>query len=134
MKMFHPMSPLPPTPPPGSGDHRARISEDGFVSDAVLDAWLRSGEAVRGGAVVTTRAGRRYLVQDALRILGRRDGGVDAYGLTGRVEVIRQLLRQGAIASADGIRIGSVVYDVEYGVLAFPFASPDESGANPKIG
>ena len=134
MKMFHPMSPLPPTPPPGSVDVRVRIGDDGFVSEAVLDTWVRAGEVVRAGAILSVRGGRRYLLQDALRVLGRRDGGVDPYGLTGRVESIRHLLRQGAIASADGIRIGSLVYDVEYGVLALPFASPDESGANPKIG
>jgi len=123
-----------PTPPPGSARTDARIGDDGFVSEAVLDSWVRSGAAARGGAMLTLRAGRRYVVQDALRVLGRRNGETDPYGLTGRVESIRQLVRQGALVSGDGIRLGPAIYDVEFGVIAFPFASADESGANPKVG
>jgi hypothetical protein len=135
MKMINPMSSRPPTPPPSGVDTRSRvrIGDDGFVSDAVLDAWMRAGEVVRAGAVLSVRDGRRFLLQDALRILGLRNGEVDLYGVTGRVDAIRNLLRQGALLSSDGVRIGSAIYDVEYGVLAFPFASPDESGANAKV-
>ena len=127
------MSSRPPTSPPGSSSS-VRIGDDGFVSDATLDGWLRAGHAVRAGAILSVRDGRRWLVQDALRVLGRRNGETDPYGLTGKVDSIRQLVRQGALVGGDGIRLGPAIYDVEYGVIAFPFGSPDESGANPKIG
>jgi hypothetical protein len=127
----HFMSSRPPNTT--SSTARLRISDDGFVADAVVDSWVRSGDAVRAGGLLSLRDGRRYLVRDAVRVLGRRNGETDPYGFTGRVESIRELLRQGAVAFADGIRLGPAVYDVEYGVVAIPFASPDESGANPAI-
>lgn len=121
-----------PTPTPGS-QVVVRLGDDGFASDAQLASWLRNGAAVRAGAVLTTREGRRFMLQDALRILGLQSGEMDPFGLTGRVDTIRQLLRQGALLSAERMRIGQHSYDVEYGVLALPFASADESGANPRV-
>jgi hypothetical protein len=120
------------TPPAGSAVV-VRVGDDGFASDSQLASWVRSGAAVRAGAVLTTREGRRFMLQDALRIIGLQSGDVDPYGLTGRVDTIRQLLRQGALLSADRVRLGQLTYDVEYGVLALPFASADESGANPRV-
>src|SRR5262249_7734528 len=99
-----------------------------------LEAWIRTGEATRAGSLLTARDGRRYILRDALRVLGRRNGDTDPYGFTGRVESVRDFIQRGAIAFADGIRLGSAVDDVEYGVLAMPLgASPDESGANPVV-
>jgi hypothetical protein len=65
-------------------------------------------------------------MRDAVRILGRRNGGVDPYGFTGRVASIRELLRMGAVAFADGIRLGAMVFDVEYGVAATPVGTSDD--------
>jgi hypothetical protein len=113
---------------------RVRIGEDGFVAETLLDLWVRTGDATRAGSLLTVRDGRRYVLTNALRVLGRRNGDTDPYGFTGRVEAIRDFIRQGALAFADGIRLGSAVYDVEYGVIAIPLvSSPDESGANPAI-
>jgi hypothetical protein len=112
-----------------------RIGEDAFVAEPTLDEWIRAGEAVRAGALLNVRDGRRFLLRDAVRVLGRRNGDTDPYGLTGRVESLRDFLRQGALLTNEGIRLGPAVYDIEYGVVAKPFvASPDESGALPKIG
>src|SRR5262245_26945449 len=127
---FNVMSSRPPNP---STTARLRVGEDGFIADALVDGWVRAGDAVRAAGLLSLRDGRRYLIRDAVRVLGRRNGETDPYGFTGRVEPIRELLRQGAVAFADGIRLGPAVYDVEYGVVATPFGAADESGANPAV-
>jgi hypothetical protein len=112
---------------------RARVGEDGFVSDAQLDAWTRVGEAVRSLASLALADGRRYVLTDALRVLGRRNGETDPYGLTGRVVALRDVLRQGGALFTDALRVGAAIYDVEYGVLATEVRSADESGVNPIV-
>lgn len=97
------------------------IGEDTFLSDAKVERWTRSGAASRAGALLTTRDGRRYLLLDAVRILGRRNGESDPYGLTGRVESLREFVRQGATVSAYALRLGQAVYDIEHGLLATPY-------------
>jgi hypothetical protein len=119
-----------PSSPPRAGAPSAppslRIGEDAFVSEAALDGFVRAGGAVRTGALLTAADGRRFLLRDALRVIGRRNGDIDPYGLTGRVEAIRDFIRRGASISADGLRLGLAVYDVEYGLLA---VAPDASEA-----
>jgi hypothetical protein len=90
---------------------------DGFVPDATLEEWLRTGAARREGAVLTMADGRRFALTDGLRILGRRNGDSDPYGFTGRVLALRSLLKRGALLSADGVRLGPVIYDVELGSI-----------------
>jgi hypothetical protein len=97
-----------------------RIGESGFVSDATLDAWTRAGAATRTGSLLTTADGRSFSLRDAVRVLGRRNGDTDPYGLTGRVEALRDFIRRGATLSSDALRLGPAVYDVEYGALALP--------------
>jgi hypothetical protein len=96
------------------------VGEDGFVSEATVDAWVRCGAAARTGSLLSTQDGRRYLLRDALRVLGRRNGDTDPYGFTGRVEAIRDFIRRGANVSADALRLGPAVYDIEYGYVAIP--------------
>jgi hypothetical protein len=110
-----------------------RVGDDHFVSDAVLDGWLRAGEVARAGGLLTARDGRRWSVRDGLRILGRRNGETDPYGLSGRVESLRDFLHKGGVLSPDAGRLGPAIYDLEYGVIAYPVTSPDESGALPKM-
>ncbi len=95
-----------------------RVGDNGFVSEATLDAWARTGAAVRAGSVLTTDDGRRFSLRDAVRVLGRRNGDTDPYGLTGSVEAIRDFIRRGASISADALRLGPAIYDIEYGVIA----------------
>jgi hypothetical protein len=114
-------------------DARAIIAENPFLSETVLDVWVRVGVVVRAGGSITTPDGGRYLLRDAIRILGRRDGDADPYGLTGRVECLRDLLRQGATISSDAVRFGPGVYDAELGFLAVLLPSPDQSGPNAAV-
>jgi hypothetical protein len=95
-----------------------RVGEDGFASEATVDAWVRSGVAVRSGSLLTIHDGRRFLLRDAVRVLGRRNGDTDPYGFTGRVDALRDFIRRGANISADALRLGPAVYDIEYGFIA----------------
>jgi hypothetical protein len=90
---------------------------DGFVPDALLEEWVRTGAARKEGAVLVLSDGRRFALTDGLRILGRRNGDSDPYGFTGRVLALRSLLKRGALISADGVRLGPVIYDVELGSI-----------------
>lgn len=99
---------------------------DGFVSDALLEEWQRSGVATRRGSLLRLADGRRYALTDGLRILGRRNGESDPYGLTGCLITLRSLLRRGGLLSQDGVRLGAAIYDVAFGVLAEPIAQDEE--------
>jgi hypothetical protein len=96
---------------------------DGFVPDSALEEWIRTGAAAREGARLTLSDGRKYVLTDGLRILGRRNGESDPYGLTGRILALRALLRRGALLSADGVRLGASIYDVEFGLIAEPLSA-----------
>ncbi len=93
---------------------------DGFLPDATLEEWVRVGTASREGAMLVTRDGRRFVLVDGLRILGRRNGDSDPYGFTGRILTLRALLKRGALLSPDGIRLGAAIYDVQFGSVAEP--------------
>jgi hypothetical protein len=93
------------------------VGEDAFASEAMVDGWVRGGAAVRTGNVLDVLDGRRLHLRDAVRVLGRRDSDTDPYGFTGRVDPIRELIRRGANISADALRLGPAVYDIEYGYL-----------------
>jgi hypothetical protein len=105
-------------PAPRSARPPIRVGEDGFLSEAQVDAWVRTGAATRTGCLLTAHDGGRFLLRDAVRVLGRRNGDTDPYGFTGRVEAIRDFIRRGANVSTDALRLGQAVYDIEYGFLA----------------
>lgn len=111
----------------------AALSAGSFVSEGTIEALVRANEVTRAGATLTTKSGKRFILQDAARILDRRDGMPDTFGLIGKVELLRTFLRNGAALSSDAIRFGNVIYDVEWGAIVFPVGSADESGANPKV-
>jgi hypothetical protein len=121
-------------PPPSSrtlserGPASVRFGAGGsFLADMVVESWVRSGEATRAGALLILRDGRCLALQDAMRVLGRRNGDTDPYGFTGRVEPIREFVRKGAVISGAAMRLGPAVYDIEFGVIAL-VVSASESG------
>lgn len=123
-RIAHRSSPPPAFAPPDSEvpqvSQVVRIAEDAFLAEAAVDAWTRNGAAKRVGPLLTLADGRRYGLRDAVRVLGRRNGDTDPYGFTGSVETLRELIRRGATISADALRLGPAVYDIEYGYLAAP--------------
>jgi hypothetical protein len=136
MLPYRRLSSDPPADPRGGAaptDVGARLRESPFVAEVVLDAWARAGLVVRAGATLATHDAQRFLLTDACRVLGPQNGDRDPYGLSGRVDALRELIRQGASVSRDRVRLGAVVYDVEFGFLAIPYASADESGCSPAV-
>ncbi len=106
---------LPPSFRAPSSPGISLLPQDGFISDAILGTWTRTGVASRDGSAVAMRSGVDLVLTDALRVLGRRDGDSDPYGLTGRVLSLRSLIDRGATLHTNGIRIGAIAYDVELG-------------------
>lgn len=111
-----------------------RLAMDGFVPDDQLTRLLASGRAERVGCVLRAGDGRRYLLEDALRVLGCTEERTDPYGMIGTVESIGSLVRRGFMVTSSRIALNRVVYDVELGVLAHPLGSADESGINAQVG
>ena len=100
---------------------RSRISDGAFVSESTLEAGVRAEELTRPSMSVCIVDGRLFVLTDAVRILGRRDSDTDPFGLLGRVETLRSLLRRGITLAPQGIRIGHATYDVEFGFLCSEF-------------
>jgi hypothetical protein len=96
-----------------------------------MESWCRAGLTTRVGGSLLLQQGSRYQLTEACRVLGRQDGQHDRFGLSGRVETLRDFIRQGAAVSRESIRLGLATYDVEFGYVALPFASADESGCSP---
>ena len=94
------------------------ITEDAFIAEPTVDGWVRAGIVTRDGALLVTEDGRRFLLRDAIRVLGRRNGDTDHYGFTGRVAPIRDFIKKGASITIDTLRLGLAVFDIEYGVVA----------------
>jgi hypothetical protein len=111
-------SPPPTMPSPVGTAASVRIADNAFVSESAVDAWIRGGLATRTGALLAVADGRRFLLRDAIRVLGRRNGDTDPYGFTGRAEAIRDFIRHGATVSGDSLRLGPALYDIEYGFQA----------------
>jgi len=96
----------------------AAVPADGFLPDATVNGWVRSGVAARNGSTLSMRAGAELVLVDALRVLGRSDGESDPYGFTGKVLSLRALLDRGAIIHSNGFKLGAATYDVELGFIA----------------
>jgi len=123
-------------PPPAGSAAPSRpppVSLDGFIASHDLSALLASGEATQAGCILTTADGQGYALQEAVRVLGNISQESDPYGFTGLVETVGTLLKRGFVMSAERIALGRSVYDVEYGWLAHPIASADESGVKPRV-
>jgi hypothetical protein len=109
------------------------IAGDGFVPELMLREWERSEGVVLSPGLMTCPDGKKYVLVEALRILGPQSAETDPYGLTGRVSTLRELLRQGGVLRDDAMRLGATVYDVEFGFVARRMGTADESGAYQKI-
>jgi hypothetical protein len=143
---------LPTVSPARTSDRPAALLDD-FLSHAELETMISSGAALRAGSLLMLRDGRRFVVQEALRVLGpssavphgppsslRAAGGFDSddasdpFGFTGMVETVGAMLQRGFVMSRERIALGRRLYDVEYGFVLEPLADPDSSGINPRIG
>jgi hypothetical protein len=120
------MSPLSSRPPfPSHVDESNQdVSETGirkrevvFQSVTEISRRVRERRAILDGSVLTSvDTGVRFVLQDAMRILGVSKGA-DVFGMTGRIVPLSELLSLGAFVSADTARFGSTEYEVQPGFL-----------------
>jgi hypothetical protein len=92
--------------------------ETGFVPEQRLADLLFRKRVRRVGPGLVLSGGRGYQLCEAIRVIGRADGGSDPYGLSGTVEAMAELVRAGASFAGATMRVGRTVYRVERGVLA----------------
>lgn len=117
-----------PSRPAGATPAGTAALATGFLGERELADMLFRREVRRVGRGVVESQGKGYLLYEAVRVLGRRDGGSDPYGLTGTVEAREELVRAGARFAADTMVLGSASYRVERGVIAVAreaFAQPE---------
>jgi hypothetical protein len=131
--MNDPLSNIPPPMGSRRPSQHPPVALDDFIPNHELDRLINDGGALRAGCILTTSSGPRYALQEAVRVLGNISHETDPYGFTGLVETVGSLLKRGFVMSAERIALGRSVYDVEYGWLAQPFHTADESGVNPKV-
>ncbi len=100
-------------------DTGVRAREVFFLDQAALDQRVRDRSVVLDGSILLVAgAAQRYVVRDAVRVLGPVGSGVDVFGLTGRIMPVSEVLVMGATLNAHTMRIGSVQYDAQLGYLA----------------
>ena len=104
---------------------RQHCRELPFMPGTQLRQLLHQSEAQLVGCVLSLPDGRRYALQDAVRILGTARLETDPYGLTGVVLTVRQLLQRGFSLNVHQVALGRTLYDVEQGFLTQPLGNAD---------
>lgn len=106
---------------PGTGVRRRDVS---FLPLDTLHVQVRDRLARVDGLVLTvTATGERFVMRDAVRVLGPAGQGTDMYGLTGRVLAVAEVIALGATLSMDALRLGGARYDIQPGYLVQPLAA-----------
>ena len=99
-------------------DTHVRKRDARFISQSELDAWVRERRVSVEDAVLTIGAsGNRYVMRDAVRILGPSGRSNDLFGMTGRVVAIGELIALGASVSSSTMRLGTAEYDLQLGFI-----------------
>jgi len=129
------MTPVPQSPTVSPRALAACLAADGFLPATRLARLIDDEHVAVVDRVLHCRGGGRYVLQDAVRILGRSDPpdpetSSDPFGFTGMVEPLATLVRRGFVISTQRVALGRRVYDVEHGVICHPMASADDSGVN----
>jgi hypothetical protein len=100
-----------------------------FLPQAVLDRWIVEGKAdVVDAILVLTGKGRRYRLEEAVRVLAEVPASADGKGLVGRVKPRAELERMGAEIIETSMLIGEEAYDVDPGWTAVPVRGADGMG------
>ena len=94
-----------------------------FFPQSVLDEWIVAGTVDLQKGELTLRgagAGRRYSLEEAVRVLREVSGAGDKAELIGRVKTRAQLEGQGAEIVEGSMLFGEAAYDVEPGWVGVP--------------
>ena len=111
-----------------------RLAMDGFLPDDLLASLLDGGQATRSGALLHTRDGRTYVLEDGVRVIGCHGRDNDPYGFTGMVESVGTLVRRGFVVTAERIALNRIAYDVELGGIAQPLVLSEDTGVQRRAG
>ncbi|MBI4702608.1 MAG: hypothetical protein HY744_15920 [Deltaproteobacteria bacterium] len=122
-------APIPRHGPGGRPAQRTHRLVTGFFTQDELAELLYRRLARPVGRRQVEHAGRRFALHEAVRVAGRRDGGRDALGLTGRVERIEDLVLAGAELGVGSVRLAGVEYVTQRGVIAVAIGDGDEPPA-----
>ena len=103
-----------------------------FPQDA-LDQWLVDERIdIQGAEIGVHKAGRRYRIAEAMRVVREVTGGGDPHELIGRVKSKAFLEELGAEIFERSMVLGDFAYDVVPGWLAVPVGSFTEYLASPE--
>jgi hypothetical protein len=92
-----------------------------FFPQTALDQWIVDGSAeLKDGELTLLSDGKRYRIDEALRILREVGGGEDPKRLVGRVKTRAYLEKLGAEIVHASMLLGESAYDIEPGWLGFP--------------
>ncbi|MCU0690266.1 MAG: hypothetical protein MUF54_02575 [Polyangiaceae bacterium] len=106
-----------PSAPDSGGETGVRRRDVFFLSVIDLEQQIRDRNAVLDGSILSLAdTGERYVVRDAVRVLGPVQG-TDVFGMTARIVPIAELLAMGATLSAHTMRIGRMQYELQSGLL-----------------
>lgn len=97
-----------------------------FFPQAALDEWGIEGKIdLSGSELIVLADGRRYKVEEAVRVVAEVTGGAESHELVGKVKLRRALDEIGAEILENSMVLGENAYDVVpgwMGVPATPFA------------
>jgi hypothetical protein len=98
-----------------------------FFPQTALDVWLTDGTVDLSGDELTIVAeGRRYRLQEAVRIVNEVTGSEDAHDLVGRVKAKAFLDERKAELMESSLLVGDNAYDVIPGWIGMPIGTFDE--------
>jgi len=92
-----------------------------FFPQAALDQWIVDGAVeLTKGELTLLGEGRRYTLEEAVRVLREVSGAGDAAKVIGRVKTRAALEQQGAEIVESSMLFGDAAYDVEPGWVGTP--------------
>ena len=92
-----------------------------FFPQAALDQWIVDGAVeLTKGELTLLGEGRRYTLEEAVRVLREVSGAGDAPKVIGRVKTRAALEQQGAEIVESSMLFGDAAYDVEPGWVGTP--------------
>jgi hypothetical protein len=98
-----------------------------FFPQAALDVWLTDGTVdLTGDELTIVAEGRRYRLEEAVRIVNEVSGTPDGNNLLGRVKGKRFLDERKAELMESSLLLGDNAYDVMPGWLGEPIGTFDE--------
>jgi hypothetical protein len=100
---------------------RERMQNRVFFPQSALDQWIvdEKVELVKGELTILPE-GRRYALEEAVRVMREVSGAGDGAKLIGRVRTRAQLEQQGAEIVESSMLFGDAAYDVEPGWVGAP--------------